>query len=767
MSFLILVLPFDKEVFKYKWEPDKDGLEARLTLINFEPDFFELSVPCVIFSNYNDWIFEAKGGKGLQISVFEGSLKVLLGSKVSDDIYSYNFNLIEFEKCEFVYFTFRKNSRDLSIKQDQILMQSISIDEEARFELASYVAWNPNVMSSNVEINVTTSSNLFLSKSILREVLDKIIILILIAWVYLNFTNYLKKQTGIKYKVGLNKFDYLSLIYLTFLIFGLNAMIDDGIYLIEAQVMRQSGVLTQYQYPVPFPVGDWHFWITSLFLNDNPNIAVLRIIPAVASFLIWRVFYTKWLSNLSSNQNINYLNMLTWSVWALFCTAFLLSLRPEVYVSLILLVGLTIIKDYFYEGKLKTFYLSIPLILLALSLHQTGVVVLFMMIPVWFHFLFINRLKGLSLIHLSFNFLIGIYILFINSNFMTLIAKVRDFESVSNSPFQFEEKINWSDPPWAEWNRIKHIFLADPLRFTAGMITIGTLILLVVFFAKMRNNLSNNEKFFLASILIGSAGLVFAPSKWVDHYGALLPFVMISCVYFFRNKNKVYLLILLFYMSALSIFTLNKSWVVGSKNIFTLDLNNTVIETVYFLASDKSFLMGISIFFGLLLTLLLIINVLKTKLNLLSIFSLILLAVLVIRQISPPVIDSLIGTEGWSFNRQVAATTTNSEYRCGIFSEKLLANLNVDPKSKFAFAAPQDYLIYPCLRPTPIEAGIWSFPDYSVGNVFRWDQQRLMNRISAQNIFCFNSSPRISSDNFEQCIYKLQSEIPQMRLFDR
>lgn len=764
LSILILTLPFTKEVFEYKWTPSKDGLEARLTLINFEPDFFELRVPCELVTSTNDWIFEAKGGKALRISIFENRIDVLLGSKISDKIFPYYFNLNEIKECEFVYLSFKENTRDLSLRADDVLVQSSLIDKDARFELASYVVWNPLVSRSNVEVSLNTSSNLFLKKSLFREVIDRVVFLIIIIWVFINLINYIRKIEKVKYRFRFDRYDFLSLSFLTFLIFGLHTILDDGMYLIETQVLRQTNVFTQYLYPVPFPVGDWHFKITSIFLGDNPNFAALRIIPAISLFLIWKIFCMNWLNFQGSEKKADYLKLFTWAIWAFFAATFLLSLRPEVYVSLIMLLCLVIVRDYFFGNKITSLYLSISLTMIALSLHQTGIVVFFLMAPAWLHFIFINKLRGISLRKFSLHFLLGVYILFVNSNVNLLLSKVRDFEAVNDWPLPFHETLSWNDPPWAEWKRIEHTFLADSLRFTAGLIVVFTIILLTVFLKRKHLQLLNSEKLFLGSIVIGSAGLAFAPSKWVDHYGALLPLVLVSFVFLYNNKNKNYFLSATVFISSLTIIALNKSWVAGGKNIYTIDLNNRVINTIYYLATDKYFLLVISLLLSTTLIVIFIISYFKSKFDLILIFSVSMLAALVVRQTTPTIVDAAIGTDGWAMNRQIAASLTKSDYLCGVFSKESLVSLNIDQDAKFAFATPQDYVIYPCLRPTPIESGIWIFPDYSVGNLHRWDQQRLMNRMNAETIYCFDSSPRISSNNFDACIYKWTSEIPQMRL---
>ena len=764
VSLLIVFLPFNKDIFSYQWNPNTDENEARLTLIEFEPNIFDLEIPCELIASTNDWIFEARGGEALQIAIFNEEIIILLGSEDSDKIFTYKFDLSKSNSCELINLLFNESQRELVLNTDSTFTQKILIDKNARFEIASYVVWNPAIDNSNVEIRVETSSNLFLSKSQTRKTIDLGVTLVISTWIFITLIQYFRKMFSLKLRINTNKFDYLSISYLIFLIFALHTILDDGLYLIETQLFRQTGVLSQYLYPVPFPVGDWHFMVTSIFLGDIPNIAALRIIPAISLFLIWRIFYNKWLSLKNSNKFTNYLAWVTWSLWAFFAATFLLSLRPEVYVALILTLGLAIIKNYFFEGNIKNFYFTIPLALLALSLHQTGIIAFFLMIPAWLHFIFVRRLCGLSIYKLSFNILLGIYVFFVNSNAITLLAKVQDFEAVNDWPLPFHETLIWNDPPWAEWKRIEHTLIADPLRFTAGLIVVSTIFLLVMFLVKERNEILKSDKLFLISIVIAAASLAFAPSKWVDHYGAMLPLVLVAFVYFFNRADKRYIVIMLIFTTIFSLIALNKNWVAGGKSIYTLDLDNTIVSSVHFLATNNAFMQKISIFLTFIFILLMVYSYLSNKLIVFIVFSASLLGLLAVRQIAPTSVDAVIGSKGWAMNRQISAELINPDYRCGVFSEKALESSKIDYQARFAFATPQDYVVYPCLRPTPIEAGIWIFPDYSVGNLHRWDQQRLMNRMNAETIYCFDSAPRFSSDNFDSCIYKWKSEIPQMQL---
>jgi hypothetical protein len=267
-------------------------------------------------------------------------------------------------------------------------------------------------------------------------------------------------------------------------------------------------------------------------------------------------------------------------------------------------------------------------------------------------------------------------------------------------------------------------------------------------------------------MLFSFIGLMVAPSKWVDHYAALLPTIMIFSLYIINSKHKKYSQLYLFLVAATAIIGINRNWVAGGKNIYSLDLNNALVDRTYTFFSSQAYMLIISLFFTFLLLIGYFFAGQRRYQTFLLVFPVVLFTFLIVRQIAPTTLDSVIGEAGWTMNRQIIQGAYDAEKRCGVFLNTDLEKNNIDSREPFAFTTPQDYAIYPCLTPTPVEAGIWIFPQYSVGNVHRWDQQRLMNRMTSETAFCFDASPRFNSDNFDKCIYRWKSEIPQMRLLN-
>jgi hypothetical protein len=764
-SIFYIFAPFERSKFIYEWIPEKDGNEVRLTLIKFEPDYFKLILPCTLAAQTNDWILEAKGGRAMQMSIYDENFVFLLGNTDSNEIDTYILENKNLASCEFYEIEFNQKQRLLTLTSDSTQLNQVQVSKNSRFEIASYIVWNENAASKNVVVTVETSSNLFIKKSFQKIFLDYFLFISITIFIF---------AALFKRKLNYNSFSFVKLykseigaiLYLVFIALTLYTILDDGLYLIEAKVLQSTGVLTQYLYPVPFPVGDIHFRLISLFLTEQPNILLLRLPSSIALFFTWVIFNRFWLRELIDTKNYRTVSLFSWGIWAFFSATFLVTLRPEGYVALILLISLVLITKYLYSGLTNQFLLSVPLVALALSLHQTGVLVLFLFIPAWIQIFWNRSYDKITFSAAVFNVSLSIYIFFFTSNIFIIVDKVREFESVNSWPLPFHESLTWNDPPWNEWKRVQHIFLADSLRFTAGAVALITAGFIIAILFKERNNTKNTNFVFNLSMLFSFIGLMVAPSKWVDHYAALLPTIIVFSLYIINSKHKKYSHLYLFLVATTAIIGINRTWVAGGKNIYSLDLNNALVDRTYSFFSSQVNMLIISLFFTLLLLISYLFARKEGNQTFLLVFPVVVFTFLVVRQITPTLLDSVIGGAGWTMNRQIIQGTYDAEKRCGVFLNADLEKNNIDSKELFAFTTPQDYAIYPCLTPTPVEAGIWIFPQYSVGNVHRWDQQRLMNRMTAETAYCFDSSPRFINDSFDKCIYRWNSEIPQMRLIN-
>ncbi len=749
-SIFYIFAPFERSKFIYEWIPEKDGNEVRLTLLDKNPHYFELQIPCNLFDLDVPWILEATGGSALQIALEKESVAVTIGSKERNEVDRIILKNQDIN-CNFIYLTYENDENILKIKSKNSEQQKM-ISEDLSFEIASYMTWNSQVPNKDVIIKIETEPNLLIKPSSTKTFLIIIsfvgILLLLFLFIFMNY----KK---INFKIY--RIEILSIIYLAIIGLTIYPMADDGLYLLEAKVFNQTDILTQYQYPVPFPVGFLHAKINSLFIASNPNLLLMRLIPLLTSLLIWMIFYRTWV--IKEERISRKEKTLLWSVWAIFTAAFFVTFRAEPYVALFLLVSLVILKRYQESRPDLVIILTVPLAVLSISFHQSGIIVPFALLSIWIVNTFRINWKTFNYLNLSFSFFVSAYVLFINSDPILLIDKVKDFESVLNWSQPFPGEFAWGYPPWREYIRLKHIMVATPLQImaiTTFFLVLGSLLLITLKKVKRIDLTTFNKQAVLLAILSAPVGLTFAPSKWSGHYSPLVVVALIGLFMILQNHKHKELFSLAFISLGSIVFL--RPWVAGGNNNYSFDLNNAfVLNTFNFFVENKiNFILFISA-----ATAFLILTIMKKFEKYTYLVSTIML-ISVAKQIFPVATDSVIGGEGWTMTRQIAVGSIDRDARCGLFNTYKLEELGVKSDSKFLFSG--DYINSPCLQPVGLSEGIWDYPNFSIGGIPIWDQQRLAFKSNIELVYCFDSEDRFLNPDLETCVYSWTSEIPQMRL---
>ena len=141
-----------------------------------------------------------------------------------------------------------------------------------------------------------------------------------------------------------------------------------------------------------------------------------------------------------------------------------------------------------------------------------------------------------------------------------------------------------------------------------------------------------------------------------------------------------------------------------------------------------------------------------------------LIIVTPVSQIGPNLIDSLIPDKGWTFSRQIIGEIKNSGSECGIYNKNTLRKLGIDYNVDTFVFNQESFFYYSCLNQILPKGGIWTFPNFSVGGIPIWDQQRLANETRIERIYCPNFTTRSFDDEVDRCIYMWSSLIPDMRL---
>ena len=66
----------------------------------------------------------------------------------------------------------------------------------------------------------------------------------------------------------------------------------------------------------------------------------------------------------------------------------------------------------------------------------------------------------------------------------------------------------------------------------------------------------------------------------------------------------------------------------------------------------------------------------------------------------------------------------------------MLQSKGIDIENKTFIFSNENYFYFECLNPTLPKNGVWKYPNYSVGGVPVWDQQRLANESKIEKVFC-------------------------------
>ena len=311
--------------------------------------------------------------------------------------------------------------------------------------------------------------------------------------------------------------------------------------------------------------------------------------------------------------------------------------------------------------------------------------------------------------------------------------------------------------------RLIHLKFATPSQVLLVILTFFILTLLLIYsntFLKYYRESKLGEFLIYLAIISSPLGLILAPSKWAGHYAALFPLLILGLLLLSRiNQNRLYLYISITFFGSLSYFL---PWKNGGSDTINFDNNfvNNIFPDILLIRSYLPYL---------LLSVLFILAIFYFKNTSLSLNYFLILAVPAILlspilQIFPSAVDSLYSSSGWTLPRQVFKSLNTSSSNCGFFDSKVLQSKGIDIENETFIFSNENYFYFECLNPTLPKNGVWKYPNYSVGGVPVWDQQRLANESKIEKVFCPSFVDRSFNDEIDRCIYKWTSNIPNMTL---
>ena len=757
LTIVYIFTPFESSKYIYEWNPSVDGLKVRLSLLELNPKEFEITFPCIATGVNKQKIFEALGGPAFLFEADANYYYLSTGDSQSNTINVNKLPRLKItEKCESIL-TFNDKLNTIKISNSNTIM-NVNLLEGTKFYFSSYLKWNEEMKSEGFRLKVTTKTLVGAEKTLFKRINLIFIVLLLLFRFYVPLTKYISNIKRIK--ILKDKFDYLSIIFIGISIITVSPMSDDGLYLVEARILDLVGNLIQFQYPVTFPTGHIHAWLNGVSYNFSLGIFYTRLIPGIILFSIWKLI-SKIEYNFGNIQHNS--KSFLFTLWVLYVFSYGMTLRPEPYIALIFFGLIYLLKKAPIGDLIHPLVYSIIGTSLALSIHQSGFILLFASISIWIFTLrnWDSFKKNIEVIYYSI--VIAILIFFLNSSLFLFFKRFQNFERVNNWPQPFTGEFRWGYPPYQEYKRLLHLKLATPSQILLVSLILIMLIMLFINFNHIRSFfLLHNSNIYMIylSILSAPLGLILAPSKWADHYAALLPVLIIGhfVLRFFKNIFDLALLATI----VLAMISLLLPWKNGGSE--TLNFN-TAFRSNYFLEILNVRSVIFYLFLIIFVLLILLYNISSIiKSNYLNIITMFLIIVTPVSQIGPNLIDSLIPDKGWTFSRQIIDEIKNSGSECGIYNKNTLRKLGIDYNVDTFVFNQESFFYYSCLNQILPKGGIWTFPNFSVGGIPIWDQQRLANETRIERIYCPNFTTRSFDDEVDRCIYRWSSLIPDMRL---
>jgi hypothetical protein len=749
--------PFQTTQHTYEWIPAKDGNSVRLSLLELNPDSFRISFPCFSTIDSKQWIFEAKGGPAFLVEADKNYFYFTTGIPQSETLVLNKVpRLLDLVDCESVVI-YDSKLEALQIFQGE-QSDVLELAENTQFYFSSYTQWNSEIDSKGFELEVKTKYLIDAQKGLIKLLMLSILVFLLIV----SFKNIIFEMFQSKKKIKIKSVAFLKSSILVALIaaFFVPPMADDGLYLVEAKVLAESSILMQYQYPVVFPTGQFHALINGIFSGLNYGIFYYRIIPSIVLILIWILID-------SIIKTFTYIDtrmkLLVFCLWILFVFSFGMTLRPEPYVVLIFLGLILVILKYSSKNIYIPFCYSVLASSTSLALHQSGFVVLAASVSLWIYLILSREVFNFRYESLVKLFSLSVLIFFFHSSFILYFQRYLNFERVLDWPQPFTGEFRWVYPPLYEYMRIIHLKLASPSQVLLVVLIFFILTLLLIYSNTILKNYRKSKlgEFLIYLAIISSPlGLILAPSKWAAHYAALFPLLILGLLLLSRtNQTRLYLYMSIAFFSSLTYFL---PWKNGGSDTINLDNNfaKYLFPDILWLRSYLPYLFLSALF------ILAILYIKNMSLSLNYFVILVVPAILLspILQISPSAIDSLYSSSGWTLPRQVFNSLNTSSSNCGFFDSKDLQRNGIDIENKTFIFSNENYVHYECLNPTLPKNGIWQYPNFSVGGVPVWDQQRLANQSKIEKVYCPTFIDRSFKDEIDRCIYEWTSNIPNMTL---
>jgi hypothetical protein len=744
VALIAVFWPLEAPGFDYKWKPAPQSTQTRIPLIEQTPDFFKITFECQAGIKTPDWVVNSEGGTPFQVALTDEFVVVTTKNFKTQELNNIYLKRNPNKENCISSLTFSQNVWTLNDFGQSVSKKNPS---DTLFEISNILEWNPGFLSENSSIQIKSSPFVLEHSSFLRTA-TLLILGLLVLIQYLAKMSISKITASTK---SLLKKNYLAAaLWITLLVFVSIPKTDDGGYLISARALRDFGVFSIYYVPVSAPTGHLHTVINSIFSFQSASIVLGRLIPALFLFGSF-VVIDKIIKKYQSTHNLLFFKYFSYFTWILASTS-LMTLRPEPIIGFFLTLNLYLIYSQNENNYAQNFLISILIGVFAISIHQTGIIVL----ATAFSFLFSKKilviLKGsyLKIIHLITICLV------ITFYWQTPQHALKAYQQFSTSFLKiFPGQFDVIYPPWFEFKRIEHLLnsgLSTGVVKLLALLTLFYVLLIVVI--RITHKFSTVDSQLLIASLLVLMGLSLVPTKWSLYYPALFPVLIFLQSVFLKYRNKYHEILLLVGLVVIGFIALNTNWRAQDSDwpLVTVDLTQSSIIDIL---RENTLLLFLLVFlFG-------VIFYLRIKnISTLIYYSYASIAtILIFFQITPPIVDAT-KSPTWSFVHSNFASTTNAFNNCGMaeyLDDKSNPNFPIKELIKDNAISPEMIYFNPCEKLIDLRMGVWQEPKYGVGPVTGLDQQRLAFGTQIDKIACLQEG---DDPKFERyCYYKWESSV--------
>ena len=738
---LIIILPLYQHKYIHTWSASATESKFYIPLVERIPESVLVNLPCEILKGDTyDWILEFKGGTAFQIFK-DQKIGILIGNSLRSESKIYYFDKIESDDRDCtVEIKYTKSTHSVQVSHEDFTTTS-NLESDLKVEILNNILINENYADRGISLIIETISPSDVSESPIRIIIHVNFLIILI----FSLSLFIRRFNSGEFKKNLyflitDKYFYFVILTLLALNAVLPQNIDDGWRITESSLLRETGIYNNYIVPSPLPTGRLLALINSIFLSTNsfyltrlPSVFAMALIWLVSVLTINKLFEGR-LNKILVKRYVSFLIIL-------FSTAFLIGLRGEVYIALLLSLSILVIVYEKQLTKISTFQLLLTFSGLSLAIHQSGLSIA----AVCLLYGFVN-FKDLFKLHFVHNPILFIAIcssglaIFYTNNAYSIFQSLKLYSS------KFDEARIFGDVatlnPLMESERFLNIF-----SHKNGLFTFASLILflsIVFLVCLLKNRLISYSERRLVIFLLGSFLAIFLmPSKWAWYYMIYLPLPILGLFFFITYFKKIKVTI---WLVLLTLFTLvsvlNQNLEYNLAPIINANLNNFLI----FYTSLFQF-----IAFSLLLFLILLIvrflgrfSHIFSTIRLFQTLNLLIISIFLILlsyRITPLLLDSQTNSR-WSFVKQ--NVLFNSSHSCGLFSEFGVQNQTI-------MKSLDDYPYAPCFKPLLFNYGVWDYPEIIFQSFNTLDQQRLGYDIKIESSTCINDYSSLYEDI---CVYK-------------